>query len=432
MSTSRSTRPTAGREGMGAARMAQGSSGTRPDPTPNNAVIRGLAPPVDQRPPATSNTSITLASEDVLDDSYLMEQMEMDDDEDEALLIPCSLITPNQGTASQDPPSTEPDPNNTSTEPDSNNTSDKLLALRKNYKKTSVALAKARAHSDFLSSCRNKGQTPKGLKVNVHCSPFLVNLTNIQDQFLQTSRQAEQHYVSHLNDHYDKVVNELSQKQTLLQNTMTTVLTRATRVEKETHLSMLEKTDNNTSKLLTELQKGKKRKLNNITQPSNPKRKPKNDGAKSTYPSTENTYPIVSTPHRPPQQTQLAPTAQFQAPVAQSLLNLTIADLFAGLQRQATSPPTLQLQPQPQVTTPLQLQPQMGTTHYRVGQPPHVMQSPQLPQAYCMPGVGQSLQLTHSEGRVGPGQLPQLPQTQTTRQHFGQPGRLSLQQPNQN
>ena len=57
-------------------------------------------------------------------------------------------------------------------------TGDKLLSLCKDFKKTSVSLIKAKAHLDFASDCSDKGQTPKGLRVNVQCSALLANLTD--------------------------------------------------------------------------------------------------------------------------------------------------------------------------------------------------------------------------------------------------------------
>jgi hypothetical protein len=104
----------------------------------------------------------------------------------------------------------------------------KLLSLRKEYKKTTVALAKARAHLEFISSCKEKQQTPRGLQVNIHCSAFMFDLTSVREQFGQTTKLTEQSYVDHLKSHYDVVVDRLSEKEDLLTNTMATLQTQAT------------------------------------------------------------------------------------------------------------------------------------------------------------------------------------------------------------
>ena len=51
-----------------------------------------------------------------------------------------------------------------------NNTADKLLSIRKEFKKNSVAIAKTKAHQTVASTCKENQQTPKGLKINVKCS----------------------------------------------------------------------------------------------------------------------------------------------------------------------------------------------------------------------------------------------------------------------
>lgn len=91
-------------------------------------------------------------------------------------------------------------------------TSSKLLAMRKDYKKTSVSLAKAKAHLEFVSSCQEGKQTPKGLCIGVHCSAFMTDLTNVKENFVKTTNQAEANYVGHLKTHYDVVTDHLSEK----------------------------------------------------------------------------------------------------------------------------------------------------------------------------------------------------------------------------
>ncbi len=122
-------------------------------------------------------------------------------------------------------------------------------------------MAKARSHLSFISSCSEKDQTPKGLQVNVRCSAFLSDLSDVRDRFSHTSKQAEEGYVSHLDYHYNVVVQELEQKQSLLLDTMATLTSQATQQERKLHADMLRKTDSNVSKLSIELGKRITKKL---------------------------------------------------------------------------------------------------------------------------------------------------------------------------
>ena len=105
---------------------------------------------------------------------------------------------------------------------------EELLTLRKEYKKVAVSLQKAKSHAGLISSCKDRGQTPKGLRINVGCSAFLADVTNVKVKFAETTRQAEQGYVSHLGDHYNGISEELEEKQTLLKGAMISLQTRAT------------------------------------------------------------------------------------------------------------------------------------------------------------------------------------------------------------
>ena len=59
---------------------------------------------------------------------------------------------------------------------------------------TSVSLAKKlmQAHLDFISACKEGGQTPKSLRV-MFVAPH--SWPTAQDQFQETSHQAEQGYI---------------------------------------------------------------------------------------------------------------------------------------------------------------------------------------------------------------------------------------------
>jgi len=342
------------------------------------------------------------------------------------------------------------DPMEMDTNPTS--TGDKLLSLRKEYKKTAVSLVKAKAHQDFITACKNNHQTPKGLRVNVKCSALLADLSDVKEKFIQTTNQAQNSYVDHLETHYDTVVDQLKQKEDLLKSTMETLKTQATAEELETHAGMMKKTTDNIHSLYSNLQKKKKRKLETITQPRQKRRKvEKSNQTKTKPPQTMVSKPNinkVSNPNIPPlfppaqsssNPIQPIPAAQppmqpisaahppiqpipppLQAP--QSLLNLTLADLFTRLQMTPTQPqPPRIIYPQnctlgngqpPQLVNP--------SGKDGLGQPPQLSRSIQQhtgPQtmpphhhtfAYCTPGRCQPPQLVTPDGRMGTGQPPQL------------------------
>ena len=150
--------------------------------------------PVEPRPPATIETN------NIMDDSFyhhedsqILEGLEDDD-----ILQPLSTPVREKGTE-DDHMETEPEP-----APDEEllGPDGKLLKLRQNYKRISVSLIKAKAHLGFISSCKSQEKTPRSLKINVKCSAFLADHTNILDQFTKTTSAAEKDYVSDLDSHY--------------------------------------------------------------------------------------------------------------------------------------------------------------------------------------------------------------------------------------
>ena len=268
----------------------KGKGTARPPNTPSTSnAIPGLVPQVTLRPPAITLNNTPLRS---FDDSFHLTEEEAN------LLDPLfSLSTPSQTPCE----STENRASAMEIE-SAAKTSDKLLSMRKQYKKTSVALAKAEAHSSFLTSCSCQQQTPKGLTVNVHCSAFLSDLTNVQTQFKETTTNAEQGYLSHLNVHYNTVVNELKQKQSVIRSAMTSLEEQANAEEREAHKVILSKTDSNVQNPSIELARKKKRKLEDLTNPL-PKQKkrkqpaPREGSKQRSKSSKEEARPSQPRPH---------------------------------------------------------------------------------------------------------------------------------------
>ena len=67
--------------------------------------------------------------------------------------------------------------------------------------------------------------------------------------------------MNHLGEHYDTVIRNLSEKKSLLTNTMDTIQAQATGEEKNLHRKLLNKTDFTVRKLSIELGKRKREKL---------------------------------------------------------------------------------------------------------------------------------------------------------------------------
>ena len=252
-------------EGKGTTRKPEGASASLDKPIFTKSDKQGSVPWVEPRPPATIETN------NIMDDSFYHHEDSqiLEGFEDDHLLQPLSTPVREKGTE-DDHMETEPEP-----APDEEllGPDGKLLKLRQNYKRISVSLIKAKAHLGFISSCKSQEKMPRGLKINVKCSAFLADHTNILDQFTKTTSAAEKDYVSDLDRHYKRVVTELTQKQALLVNTMKTVETQASTEEKEAHQSMLLKTNSNVQKLSSDIEKKKKRKLDHISQPYQKRRR---------------------------------------------------------------------------------------------------------------------------------------------------------------
>ena len=148
---------------------------------PNQLIDQELAPQAIPRSQATNQAS----SISQMDDDALLDNLS-----DNFLYTMHQSRQTGQGTPPIFSPSKirETTPMDTGDTGVKSTTGDKLLTLRKDFKKTPVSLIKAKAHLDFASACSDKGQTPKGLRVNVQCSALLADLT---DKFANTTHMAQ-------------------------------------------------------------------------------------------------------------------------------------------------------------------------------------------------------------------------------------------------
>lgn len=137
-----------------------------------------------------------------------------------------------------------------------------LLGLRQLYKKVTCNLAKAESHVDFIAQCLEQHKTPKGLRVNVTCNALLPKLTNVEDRFKRTTHQAEKAYKDHLLDHYPNLKLTLLNDQKRIQQAMDkTLSTLSDKDERQKHLDLMKKTEENVKKHKKTLDNTKKRKL---------------------------------------------------------------------------------------------------------------------------------------------------------------------------
>jgi hypothetical protein len=242
------------------------------------------------------------------------------------------------------------------------------------------------------------------------------------------------------------VVNQLTQKQNILKDTMNSLEQQATREEKKCHQDMMTKTDNNIQKLSTELGKRKHRKLENISIP-NSKRKARQQDTRTQkgesrlreqWKEKKQRKTTTVSNHCP--SLQSPPANHPPALQPQNLLGMTLADLITGFQNQASLHPQVVAAAQctpvsgqsPQLLHPGGKgglgQPPMLPQPIQQGFGPQVQLQPQLHQitpTYCAPVSGQPQQLVHPGVKVGLGQPLQLPRI--IQQDFGGSGRLPIQ-----
>ena len=384
--------------------------------------------------PGEPGTGRGLGTTNIMDDSfYHHEDSQLLDGGEDDLLLQSPSSTPVKEKGADDRMETEPAEPAMPMDEEVLGPDGKLLKLRKDYKRTSVSLIKAKAHLGFISSCKSQEKTPRGLKINVKCSAFLADHTNILDQFTKTTNAAEKDYVSDLDSHYKKIVTQLAQKQALLVKTMKTVETQASNEEKEAHQNMLLKTKTNVQKLSSDIEKKKKRKLDHISQPYQKRRRVDKPASRGDIgdqwrmgqgrPRKENTTPVVNDQIWSPYP---APTHTPQTMQPPNLMSMTLSELLLSIQNQ-TQPRGVATQCTPESgQAPSLIHPGGKGGRGRPPQPSlslqHVgSQMQHMSTLYDSPAQRQPQQLIQAGGRGGP-----------TRglQGFQTPGRLPLlQQP---
>ena len=173
-------------------------------------VPQGLAPRVSPRTLATTSketlsdsiAEVLLNNPTTIDDILFS----TDPDRPQSHRLSPALFTPvNERMETEETTST-------STTTTTATTGEKLISLRKEFKKVSASLEKTKAYLDFAGACQAERQTPKGLRINVRCSALMVNLTNAQTQFDRTTNRAQENYVGHLRANYEELAEQLGKK----------------------------------------------------------------------------------------------------------------------------------------------------------------------------------------------------------------------------
>ncbi len=241
-----------------------------------------------------------------------------------------------------------------------------LLVLRQEYKRIKSSLNKTQSHLEFLKECDQKHNIPKGLQVNVRCNALLADRTDVRERFKGYKDQAEHGYKQALLLHYAKLESQLKKDLETVMKEMEETTRIASRQERDQHLEMLCKTNENILKEKEELLERKKRKLQYLeqpqdqggrknkhrfppTRPSHPYQRPpstqpnRSDRGRTKYtgprqrynqgPRANQTQPRPPPPPPPPPQPQMqaAQTAR-QAPPQTDINGLT--ELFANWLKQ--------------------------------------------------------------------------------------------------
>ena len=102
-----------------------------------------------------------------------------------------------------------------------------LLTFHQKFQKTMTNMIRAKSHRVFLTDCEANGLTPKGLKPTVKCHALLKELTTVEQEFTDSSLQAEHGYVSTLSRHCTIISNSLQREVDTIQQSMTAAMALA-------------------------------------------------------------------------------------------------------------------------------------------------------------------------------------------------------------
>ena len=120
------------------------------------------------------------------------------------------------------------------TEPTSQS-SNSLLALRKAYKRSKSALVRVSSHLQFIEACSQQGKTPKGLTVNVRCSAYLADYSNVKAKFTETKGRAESEFSESLRLHYRTAAQRLDSEVQEIEKAMQDITKVSNKRDRDEH-----------------------------------------------------------------------------------------------------------------------------------------------------------------------------------------------------
>jgi uncharacterized coiled-coil protein SlyX len=223
----------------------------------------------------------------------------------------------------------------------------KLLMLRKAYKKTKANLARTISHLGFLQACTELRQVPRGLQVGTKCHALLKDLTNVDRQFNDTSRDAERQYIHHLTQHYRDIEKSLRRDARHIEDSIAEAVSILGDSEALTeHERVMARTRENIERLESKLEETKAKKQRAIEHPQ-PRRKETAKGRKGMKLPKNNKKP-KGAPNPPPPDKQNARPEKQPADHTREQPTLFSAAQLAQIAQMLGTNPAGQLQQAPQ------------------------------------------------------------------------------------
>ena len=144
---------------------------------------------------------------------------------------------------------------------------DDLLALRKDHHHNQNAISKATHHLGFLNECRSSGVMPKGLQIQNTPQAFLNKMTNINTEWKNIVKQAEQSLLDTLINDYGEVLTALEEKREILQISMQRATRNKSPEIQQHHREIMKKTTDNIKKREETLKEKSQNKLKQLRNP---------------------------------------------------------------------------------------------------------------------------------------------------------------------
>ena len=143
-----------------------------------------------------------------------------------------------------------------------------MLALRKAYKSSKSALVRVLSHLQFIEACSQQGKTPMGLTVNVRCSAYLADYSNVKAKFMEMKGRAESEFSESLRLHYRTAVQRLNSEVQEIEKAMQDITKLRNKRDRDEHHMYFLKINDNIIKLEQEATKRKSKKIIGLNTPN--------------------------------------------------------------------------------------------------------------------------------------------------------------------